>query len=259
MDDDVLPPDATAEELMELAIENARNPLRPSTVPSGNLPKARTAKKISPLRFTDAMDIAMYQAMITAHRQGLRCEPAGFKALAWTHIVATVQEKVVTDHVVVKKQCERRKSTQKGKWAEWKRLKTLSGWGFDLITGLFMASDEQWGREIKLHLVSAGLRYHACKYVDKFDELFVGRVPTGENALQMEDILAKFDPVDVDLYTASPKDTNSKQQSPSSNLSPSPTETKILEDSGWPSSENENVMDPLASVQQKKATNRWFA
>lgn len=72
--------------------------------------------------------------------------------MAWTHIVAAVQEKVVTDHVVVKKQCEGRKSTQKGKWAEWKRLETLSGWGFDPITGLFMASDEQWEREIKVRL-----------------------------------------------------------------------------------------------------------
>lgn len=85
--------------------------------------------------------------------------------------------------------------------------------------------------------------------MDEFDELFVGRVATGENALQIEDILAEFDPVDVDLYTASPKDTTSRQQNPPSNLSPSPTETKILKDSGWPSSENEDVVDPLAGVQ----------
>lgn len=45
MDDNVLPLDATVEELMKLAIENACNLFWPSTVPSGNLFKARAAKK----------------------------------------------------------------------------------------------------------------------------------------------------------------------------------------------------------------------
>lgn len=105
-----------------------------------------------------------------------------------------------------------------------------------------------------MHPVAAGLRYHACKYVDKFDELFIKRVATGENALQMEDILTIFNPVDVNLYITSSKDTTSRQQSPPSNLSSSPTETKILEDNEWPSSENEDVVDRLASVQPKKIT-----
>lgn len=59
---------------------------------------------------------------------------------------------MVTDHFVVKKQCEGRKSTQKSKWAKWKCLETLSEWGFDPITGLFVASNKQWEREIKVRL-----------------------------------------------------------------------------------------------------------
>ena len=92
----------------------------------------------------------MYETMVPAHRQGLRSEPAGFKSQAWTCIIAAVQAQWVTAHVVVKKQCERRKATQKLEWVEWKRLGTLSGWEFDPVTGLYVASDEQWEREIKV-------------------------------------------------------------------------------------------------------------
>ena len=149
--DDILSPDTTAEELEELAIENARNPLQSSlTTSSKASSKPAAPKKLGPLRFTNEIDAAMYQAIVTAHRHGLRSEPAGFKSQAWTCIVAAVQAQVTTGQTVVKKQCEERKATQKLKWVEWKRLETLSGWGFNPATGLYMASDEQWEREIKV-------------------------------------------------------------------------------------------------------------
>lgn len=151
MDDDLLPPDATAEEIEELAIENARCNV-PQLHLIENLTQSCASKKAGPLRFTDAMDTAMYKAMILAHRQGLGCEPAGFKSLAWRQIVAAVQAKVTTDHIVVKKQCEGRKATQKAKWAGWKRLGIPSGWGFDHETGLFKARPDQWEREIAVNL-----------------------------------------------------------------------------------------------------------
>lgn len=176
MDEDLLPEDATAEEIQELAIEKARNSSRTSTqshiLPqsrtfsrSDTLPQSSTAydknssktvtvKTAGPLRFTNAMDIAMYEAMVKAHRKGLRGEPAGFKPTAWKGIIAAVQAQIITSHIVTKKQCEGRKATQKTKWAEWKRLETLSGWGYDHITGLFVASDEQWEREIQVRFSS---------------------------------------------------------------------------------------------------------
>lgn len=172
----MLPEDATAEEIQELAIKKARNSShtspqsctlpqsrtfsQPNTLPQSstacnrNSSKAVTVKTASPLRFTDAMDVAMYKAMVKAHRKGLRGKPAGFKPTAWKGIIAAVQAQIVTGQMVTKKQCEGRKATQKTKWAEWKRLETLSGWGYNHMTRLFVASDEQWEREIQVRFSS---------------------------------------------------------------------------------------------------------
>lgn len=131
MDGVLVSPYATPEELEELATE-----------------------AIYPLRFTDAMDTAMYEEMIIAHRKGLRVEPAGFKHAAWTRILAAVQAQVTTGQRVSKKHCEWREEIQRNEWTEWKRLGTLSGWAYDPITELFVASDEQWQREIKVRPLS---------------------------------------------------------------------------------------------------------
>ncbi|MCJ1264184.1 hypothetical protein MMC22_004055 [Lobaria immixta] len=190
MDEDLLPPDATAKEIEELAIEMDATPLsrtlpQSSSTLDKNSSKAAVTKAAGPLRFTDTMDVAMYEAMVEAHRKGLRGEPAGFKPAAWKRIVAAVQAQITTGQIVTKKQFEGRKATQKTKWAEWKRLGTLSGWVFDYPTGLFVASDEQWDREIQ-----------------EFDELFGGRVAIGDGAQLMDDILAESEPFDVDRHAA---------------------------------------------------------
>ena len=149
--DNIFPPDATAKELEELAIENACNPLQSLFATSSKaFFKPAASKKLSFLRFIDEMDVAIYQAMVIAQRQGLRSKFAGLKSQAWTHIVAAVQAQVTTGQTVVKKQCEGRKATQKLKWVEWKRLETLSRLGFDLATELYMASNKQWEKEIKV-------------------------------------------------------------------------------------------------------------
>lgn len=170
MDGVLVSPYATPEELEELATE-----------------------AIYPLRFTDAMDTAMYEEMIIAHRKGLRVEPAGFKHAAWTRILAAVQAQVTTGQRVSKKHCEWREEIQRNEWTEWKRLGTLSGWAYDPITELFVASDEQWQREIKFYPQAAGLRYSPCKYVKEFDELLHGRVATGRYALTIAELLPGLD------------------------------------------------------------------
>ena len=80
----------------------------------------------------------------------------------------------------------------------------------------------------------------------EFDELFGGKVAIGQNALRIEDILAEPNTVDTDLYAAS----ISRHQTPTSNIVPFDTETP--DDTERMNSEDKDVVNRLASEQQKK-------
>lgn len=102
------------------------------------------------LAWTHAMEQAMYSEMVNQHRLFKRAA-AGFKSEAWVPILAAIQAVTTTGHRVNKLQCQGKTSNHKAKWAVWRHLLIdLSGWGWDPVTKLLLAEDDQWKMQIKV-------------------------------------------------------------------------------------------------------------
>ena len=85
----------------------------------------------------------------------------------------------------------------------------------------------------------------------EFDELFGGRVATGEGALRMDDILARSKPFDVDCHAALQEKGTSKPQTPSSTQILTSGTRNLDNDKDSISSNDEDVVDHLIIERQK--------
>lgn len=97
----------------------------------------------------------MEEALFTGLRDQVRAGKeagAGYKAEAWTQVIEAVRRATRPSHSVSKAQCQTKLDSYKTLWRIWHFLRTLSGWGFDEETQLFIADDNQWREQIKVIL-----------------------------------------------------------------------------------------------------------
>lgn len=190
------------------------------------------------LKWSRAMEAALFDTLVEEVRKGKRAE-SGFKKTAWTEVILKVTEQMVVRRSLSQKQCQSKMDGYKKLWKEWWYLRNLSGWGWDTVTELFIADDEQWRIQISVrmtqdpsyyfiilimihpcqqHPLCKPLRYSPLLYRIQMDELFVGTTATGVGASTIQSRILGASDVVSDLGS----DDESRHSEDVNNSSPEP-------------------------------------
>ena len=130
--------------------ENPSVILDDSIIPSSFATKSSKTRKPCgrSVEWTPEMTTVLLRKLVYAIRAGKRSDN-GFKIEVWNTIAQTVQTVSPGKIKLTGEKCQTMLETLRRKWKIWIRLKRLSGFGRDPLTGVVTAPDDVWEMEIK--------------------------------------------------------------------------------------------------------------
>lgn len=172
-----------------LELTGVRTPL--PEMPPNPRKNLHPPSKVPRLVWTKEMDQFYIESLFTAHRDGKRVEPGGFKDEAWVNCVAAVQRFCSEQSRISKAQVKNRLVWWRNHYKDWKTVKETSGMGWDYAAKLFDADDSVWSSLLSAHPRLRSFRYHITLYVEEMEVLFDGRMATGESAFGISQLTSQ--------------------------------------------------------------------
>ena len=158
------------------------NTIIPSSY-TNKLSRTRTRKpRGRSVEWTPEMTTVLLRELVQAIRAGKRSDN-GFKIEVWNTIAQRVQTVSTGEIILTGEKCQTKLETLRRKWKIWNRLKGLSGFGCDPVTGVVTAPDEVWEMEIKKQAGIREFRDRPMANATELTEIFEGTQATGQHAI----------------------------------------------------------------------------
>ena len=162
------------------------------------------------------MTTVLLRELVNAIRAGKRSDN-GFKIEVWNAIAQTVQTVSTSKITLTGEKCQTRLETLRKKWKIWIRLKNLSGFGCDPVTGFVTAPDEVWEMEIQKQPGIREFRDRPMANATAMSEVFEGTQATGQHAIYPKFGVSLSQSVESFASQESVVDSDSDQGSSSNN------------------------------------------
>lgn len=155
-----------------------------NNIPSSFAPQKQKLRKPRgrAVNWSAEMTTILVRELVQAVREGKRSDN-GFKIEVWNAISDTVRANAGKDVPLTGEKCQAKLEGLKKKWKVWTRLKKMSGFGFDPLTGTITAPDEVWEMEIQRQPSIREFRDRPLGNLSELGELFEGVQATGRHAI----------------------------------------------------------------------------
>ena len=128
------------------------------------------------------MTTVLVRELVQAIRSGKRSDN-GFKMEVWNSVSEAVCAIAGKEIPLTGEKCQAKLENLKRKWKVWIRLKEMSGFGYDTLTGAVTAPDDVWETEIQEQPAIREFRDRPIGNIAELGEIFEGVQATGRHAI----------------------------------------------------------------------------
>lgn len=151
-------------------------PLEPQAGPGSAVQRDRVS-------WTADMVTVLVRTLVQQLRLGKRAS-GSFKEVTWNAVSKIVGEHASTGGQTLEaKHCQSKYNNLKRIYEVWKRLRGLSGWGWDPVALIPLAPDSAWENEIARNALARRLRKDSLANAEELKELFDGVTASGNYAI----------------------------------------------------------------------------
>ena len=139
-------------------------------------------QRAHPIDWSPEMTTVLLRELVQAIRNGKRSDN-GFKMEVWNSIAEAVRITSGHGSLLTGEKCQGKLEGLKKKWKIWIRLKAMSGFGFDPISGAVTAPDEVWDTEISKQSAIREFRDRSMANIIELEEILDSFQATGGRAI----------------------------------------------------------------------------
>ncbi|KAG0133608.1 hypothetical protein HOY82DRAFT_604252 [Tuber indicum] len=213
-----------------------------------NIPSSFPSRKVKARKllaravdWSAEMTTVLVRELVASIRTGKRSDN-GFKMEVWNAVSDAVRLVAAGDALLTGDKCQAKLEVLKRKWKLWTRLKNMSGFGFNPLTGTITAPDKVWEMEIQQQPGIREFRDTPLANLDELGEIFEGVLATGHHAIYPQ--LSSSYSNNINSSSANTTPSNTEYTTPPSSSS----QHKRTRE------EDESPLTPLGRVRQRLDT-----